>query len=282
MSALSIARSTTVLASLGILILLAGCSGQQLSSSVGDESMMEGPSAEVGAAEPAPEPFAATEPEVEETYYYEETYMGVEPEAGVEEAFVWDTEPMVEAVPEPEFEESYLGEPEFPMGMEMEPGPLEEEFAPESEPQFEEPFMAEPEPGPMEEEMVAAVEPEPMIEEFQPEPELKSVSLDNVYFDFDRFSIRSDARITLETNARRLREQDDLTITIEGHCDERGTIAYNLVLGERRADTAMRYLIGLGIPEHRIHIVSYGKERPVCSESEEGCWQLNRRAHFAY
>ena len=144
----------------------------------------------------------------------------------------------------------------------------------------------------MEEELVAAVEselmfeeemePEPMIEEFQPEPELKSVSLDNVYFDFDRFSIRSDARITLETNARRLREQDDLTITIEGHCDERGTIAYNLVLGERRADTAMRYLIGLGIPEHRIHIVSYGKERPVCSESEEGCWQLNRRAHFAY
>ena len=282
MSALSIARSTTVLASLGILILLAGCSGQQLSSSVGDESMMEGPSAEVGAAEPAPEPFAATEPEVEETYYYEETYMGVEPEAGVEEAFVWDTEPMVEAVPEPEFEESYLGEPEFPMGMEMEPGPLEEEFAPESEPQFEEPFMAEPEPGPMEEEMVAAVEPEPMVEEFQPEPAFEPVSLDDVYFDFDRFSVRSDARNALEINALRLQDRDDWTLTIEGHADERGTIAYNLVLGERRAEAVKRYLEDLGLPGYKIDIVSYGKERPFCTDYSEDCWQENRRAHFVY
>ena len=179
-------------------------------------------------------------------------------------------------------------------------GRIDDGLAAEMPMEAEETPMGEmaPEAVPMEEETVAAAEPEPMVEEsmafepstmgeemvaaVEPEPMRAMRSLNDNYFDFDRFSIRSDARMTLEANARRLSEREDLTILIEGHCDERGTIAYNLVLGERRADTAKRYLTELGIPEHRIHIVSYGKERPVCSESEEGCWQLNRRAHFAY
>ena len=142
--------------------------------------------------------------------------------------------------------------------------------------------MAESEPGAMDEEMVAAVEPESMVETFQPEREFEPVSLDDIYFDLDRFSIRGDARNALEVNASRLRDRDDWTLTIEGHADERGTIAYNLVLGERRAEAVKRYLEDLGLPGYKIDIVSYGKERPFCTDYSEDCWQENRRAHFVY
>ena len=69
-------------------------------------------------------------------------------------------------------------------------------------------------------------------------------------------------------------------IEIQGHCDERGTVEYNQALGERRARAAYDYLMSLGVPESRLEMVSYGKERPQCMESNEGCWQQNRRAHF--
>ena len=68
--------------------------------------------------------------------------------------------------------------------------------------------------------------------------------------------------------------------TIEGHCDERGTNEYNLALGERRANAAQSYLVSLGVGQARLRTLSYGEERPVCTESTEGCWQRNRRAHF--
>jgi len=104
--------------------------------------------------------------------------------------------------------------------------------------------------------------------------------LSDIFFDFDRFSIRDEARAGLETNTSLLKSQSGIKILIEGHCDERGTSAYNLVLGERRAQAVAQYLRDLGIPSSQMQITSYGKERPFCTEHSEACWQSNRRAHF--
>ena len=89
-------------------------------------------------------------------------------------------------------------------------------------------------------------------------------ALDDVFFDFDRFTLRSDAILTLESNTRVLKARDGTKLLIEGHCDERGTLAYNLVLGERRAQSVKQYLHDLGIPVSQLHTTSYGKERPSC------------------
>ena len=104
--------------------------------------------------------------------------------------------------------------------------------------------------------------------------------LADVYFDFDRSDIREADRATLAKNADVLKRFDFLRVSVEGHCDERGTVEYNLALGERRAKAAFDYLISLGVPAGRLKTVSYGKEIPVCAESNEGCWQRNRRAHL--
>jgi peptidoglycan-associated lipoprotein len=101
-----------------------------------------------------------------------------------------------------------------------------------------------------------------------------------VYFDFDQYAIRGDARSALKHNADLLKSQPNQKLVIEGHCDERGTSAYNLVLGERRAQAAKRYLQDLGLALSQIQITSYGKERPFCAEHSEACWQSNRRTHF--
>jgi peptidoglycan-associated lipoprotein len=105
-------------------------------------------------------------------------------------------------------------------------------------------------------------------------------TLGDVFFDFDRAALRPDARATLEANARVLKEKNGVKVLIEGHCDERGTLAYNLVLGERRAQSVKRYLQELGVPVSQLQITSYGKERPFCTEHRETCWQQNRRGHF--
>ncbi|HLZ33265.1 MAG TPA: peptidoglycan-associated lipoprotein Pal [Nitrospira sp.] len=112
-------------------------------------------------------------------------------------------------------------------------------------------------------------------------PPLPAAELADAFFDFDRFTIRSDARAPLEANAGIMKGQPDIKVLIEGHCDERGTSAYNLVLGERRAQAARQYLQDLGVPSSQIQITSYGKERPFCTEHSEACWQSNRRAHFS-
>jgi len=104
--------------------------------------------------------------------------------------------------------------------------------------------------------------------------------LGDIYFDFDRYEIRKDAHSVLEGNAKWLRNEGGRSLMIEGHCDERGTLAYNLVLGEKRAKSAKRYLEDLGIPGSRIQTTSYGEVQPFCKEQNEGCWQKNRRAHF--
>ena len=104
--------------------------------------------------------------------------------------------------------------------------------------------------------------------------------LSDIFFDFDRFAIRDDARSGLEANAGILKARSGEKILIAGHCDERGTSAYNLVLGERRAQAAARYLQDLGVSSSQMQITSYGKERPFCEEHSEACWQSNRRARF--
>jgi peptidoglycan-associated lipoprotein len=100
-----------------------------------------------------------------------------------------------------------------------------------------------------------------------------------IYFDFDRYEIRPGDAKTLETNAAWLKTHDVLVL-IEGQCDERGTVDYNLSLGDRRAQAARNYLIAQGIAASRISTVSYGKEHPVCTEHTEACWAVNRRAHL--
>jgi peptidoglycan-associated lipoprotein len=104
--------------------------------------------------------------------------------------------------------------------------------------------------------------------------------LADIYFDFDRYDIRpGDARI-LDASAAWLRANPGTLVLIEGHCDERGTDAYNLALGDRRAKAAMDYLVSRGIQAERITTLTYGKERPVCREHTEACWVKNRRADF--
>lgn len=141
-------------------------------------------------------------------------------------------------------------------------------------------------PGPSLKAEVPAVEirpvPPPVLPPRAPSVHApQPVSIEDAYFDFDQFSIRADARALLEANARVLKMDGSRHMLIEGHCDERGTLAYNLVLGERRAQAAQRYLEDLGVPASQMQIVSYGKERPFCTEHNEACWQSNRRAHFA-
>ena len=102
----------------------------------------------------------------------------------------------------------------------------------------------------------------------------------DVYFDFDQAELRPEAREQLSRNAAWLRDNPDYAAQIEGHCDERGTNEYNLALGEDRATSTQSYLVSLGVESGRLSTISYGEERPVCTESNESCWQRNRRAHF--
>ena len=107
------------------------------------------------------------------------------------------------------------------------------------------------------------------------------IELADVYFGFDQFLIRQNAARILHANAQLLNAKyQNSGVLIEGHCDERGTSDYNLVLGERRAQEVKNYLMDLGVSGFRIQIISYGKEQPSCTESEESCWSKNRRGHF--
>jgi peptidoglycan-associated lipoprotein len=112
-----------------------------------------------------------------------------------------------------------------------------------------------------------------------------SKDVQDAFFDFDRSDLRQDAQTALTKDAGALRailsDFPNTTVVIEGHCDERGSAEYNLGLGDRRASAAKDFLAQLGIPGDRLTKVSYGKERPQCTESDETCWQKNRRIHFA-
>jgi peptidoglycan-associated lipoprotein len=151
-----------------------------------------------------------------------------------------------------------------------------------------EPVPAQPEQGPatvavappQEESAADKVKSEeeaqrPPSEDYVAVPELKPV-----YFDFDKAALRPDAVDALTNNTTWLKENADALVLIEGNCDERGTAEYNLALGDRRAKSAMEYLEANGIPKERLSTISYGKERPVCTENTEECKNQNRRADF--
>jgi peptidoglycan-associated lipoprotein len=100
---------------------------------------------------------------------------------------------------------------------------------------------------------------------------------DRVFFDFDKYDIRPDAQVRLESQADWLNRYRGITVSIEGHCDERGTREYNLALGERRANAVKNYLVALGVDPNRVTTISYGKERPAVEGSNEYSWSQNRR-----
>jgi len=102
----------------------------------------------------------------------------------------------------------------------------------------------------------------------------------DAYFDYDKADIRSDSREALAQTAEYLKANPSIRITIEGHCDERGSTEYNLGLGDRRSAAVREYLVSLGVSADRMNTVSFGKEKPFCLEHNETCWQQNRRGHF--
>ena len=114
------------------------------------------------------------------------------------------------------------------------------------------------------------------------EEDLFGQNVRDAFFDYDKADIRSDAQQVLTSDADFLKAHPNAAFTIEGHCDERGSEEYNLGLGDRRANAAKNFLVNLGISGDRISAISYGKSRPVCTESTEDCWQKNRRAHLKY
>jgi len=114
----------------------------------------------------------------------------------------------------------------------------------------------------------------PAIQEFAANP-----NLNDIHFDFDKYDIRPNDAKVLDANAAWLKGNNTLVL-VEGHCDERGTNEYNLALGERRAKATMNYLVSRGVQAARVTIISYGEERPVCTEHNTACWAKNRRAHF--
>ena len=108
--------------------------------------------------------------------------------------------------------------------------------------------------------------------------------IEDAYFDYDKHTLRPDAIKALEADSTELRDilkdYPDYKLTVEGHCDERGSAEYNMALGQERADAAKNYLVQVGIPSAQLGTVSYGKEKPACDEHDEACWQKNRRIHI--
>jgi peptidoglycan-associated lipoprotein len=108
--------------------------------------------------------------------------------------------------------------------------------------------------------------------------------LEDAMFDYDKSTIRSDATTALRSDVAVIREilsnYPNQELRIEGHCDERGSEEYNVALGDRRARAAQEFLVSMGVPDVQLTLISYGKDRPVCTDQTEACWQKNRRAHL--
>ncbi len=151
--------------------------------------------------------------------------------------------------------------------------PIEEVTPPE--PQVTQPVVPEPQPvmPQVEQEVTQAVIPS--LEE-----EITAFELRDIYFDFDKFNLKPEAKLVLSEKAAFLNAHPEISIRIEGHCDERGTAEYNLALGDRRAKSALDYLVFLGINPTRVSSISYGEERPVDPGHNEEAWSKNRRVHF--
>ena len=109
---------------------------------------------------------------------------------------------------------------------------------------------------------------------------VETTTLQDVYFDYDSWRLSEDGTETLVRDAEWLRSHPGRTLIVEGHCDDRGTLEYNLVLGEKRARAVRNFLVNLDVPARYVKAVSYGKERPFCNESDESCYRVNRRGHL--
>ena len=114
------------------------------------------------------------------------------------------------------------------------------------------------------------------------EEELFSQSVKDIYFDYDKSDVRGDQQSSLQSDVAFLRQHPNIGVTVEGHCDERGSTEYNLALGDSRASAVRNALVQGGVAGDHVKTISYGKERPFCTESNEQCWQQNRRGHFVY
>jgi peptidoglycan-associated lipoprotein len=114
------------------------------------------------------------------------------------------------------------------------------------------------------------------------EQELFAQNVKDVYFDYDKYDVRADQQGSVQADAQFLAQHPNISFTIEGHCDERGSTEYNLALGDNRANAVKNALVQAGVNASRIKTISYGKEKPFCTESNEQCWQQNRRGHFVY
>jgi peptidoglycan-associated lipoprotein len=114
------------------------------------------------------------------------------------------------------------------------------------------------------------------------EEDLFGQNVKDIYFDYDKSNVRPDQQASVQADAQFLSQHAAISFTIEGHCDERGSTEYNLALGDSRASAVKNALVTLGISASRIKTISYGKEKPFCLESNEACWQQNRRGHFVY
>jgi peptidoglycan-associated lipoprotein len=126
----------------------------------------------------------------------------------------------------------------------------------------------------------AAAPPAPVSN--QGDAQLFAQNVQDIFFAYDSYDIEPQYQKVLQADARFLQQHPNIKFTIEGHCDERGSIEYNLALGDNRANATRQALAQLGISGDRVRTISYGKERPFCTESNESCWQQNRRAHFVY
>ena len=107
-----------------------------------------------------------------------------------------------------------------------------------------------------------------------------SSDLKDIHFKFDQYDLDDNSRAVLQKNAEFLKNNPNLHVEVQGHCDERGTNNYNIALGERRAHSTKKYLVAQGVNSRNVHVISYGEEKPFCFSSGEVCWQENRRAHF--
>jgi len=112
--------------------------------------------------------------------------------------------------------------------------------------------------------------------------DLFSQNVKDVYFDYDKSDVRSDQQASIQADAQFFSQHSNMNFTIEGHCDERGSTEYNIALGDKRASAVKEALTAAGVSASRIKTISYGKEKPFCTESNEACWQQNRRGHLVY
>jgi peptidoglycan-associated lipoprotein len=129
---------------------------------------------------------------------------------------------------------------------------------------------------------VTAPPPPPPTQASATDQELFSQNVKDVYFDYDKSDVRGDQQSSLVADVQFLNAHPNVNFTVEGHCDERGSTEYNIALGDKRASAVKSALVAAGISASRIKTISYGKEKPFCTESNEACWQQNRRGHFVY